>query len=331
MKADAMMASRIASTGVYLPKRVLTNADLERIVETSDEWIVSRTGIKERRIAEPNEMASDMGAHAAKQALDRANISPDQVDLIITATLSPDAFFPSTACYIQEKIGATRAAAFDLQAACSGFLYGLIVADQFIKSGTYKNILVIGTEKISSVIDWTDRNTCVLFGDGAGAVLVQARAGERGILSHQLGANGEHHDMLYLKNNNSLRTVGHQKSVLEDAFIFMSGKEVFKQAVNVMAAAATKALEDAGCTIDDLRCVITHQANIRIIDAVADKLEVPKDRCFVNVQKYGNISAACIPVALHEAQEHFPLKRGDKILLIAFGGGLTWAAAVLEW
>ncbi|MFH1066856.1 MAG: beta-ketoacyl-ACP synthase III [bacterium] len=323
---------RIAATGIYLPKRILSNADLEKMVETSDEWIVSRTGIRERRIAAPNELTADMAAKASQEAMKRANVKPEEIDLIIVATVTPDAFFPSTACYVQQKIGAVNAAAFDLGAACSGFLYGLILADRL--RAVYRNILVIGAERLSSIINWKDRNTCVLFGDGAGAAIIQSAKGTKGLIASRMGANGTHHDMLSLQNSQvhgTLDAVGRTPEHLPMQYIHMSGKEVFRQAVNAMADAANAVLKEADCKIDDLRCVITHQANIRIIESLAGKLKVPKERCFINVHKYGNVSAACIPIALREAEDFYQLKRGDKVLLVAFGGGLTWAAALLEW
>ncbi|MFZ5806866.1 MAG: beta-ketoacyl-ACP synthase III [Verrucomicrobiota bacterium] len=329
MNKNSTIHSRIAATGIYLPEKILTNAELERMVETSDEWIVTRTGIRERRIAAANETTSDMAAQAALNAIQRARITPKDVDMIIVATVTPDTFFPSTACHVQRKIGATRAAAFDISAACSGFLYGVIMADHFIRAGTYKNILVIGAEKLSSVVDWKDRNTCVLFGDGAGAALIQESKDGKGILAHNMGSNGEYHQMLYM--NNIQNRNEQMQTQLPAQYIQMSGKEVFKQAVNAMAGAANDVIGKAGCTMADLRCVVTHQANIRIIECLADKLKIPKDKCFINVHKYGNISAACIPIALREAEDFYPLKRGDKILLVAFGGGLTWAATLLEW
>ncbi|NJK93504.1 MAG: beta-ketoacyl-ACP synthase 3, partial [Blastochloris sp.] len=240
------------------------------------------------------------------------------------------ATFPSTACYIQHELGANRAAAFDIQAACSGFLYGLVVADQFLRSGLYQTILVIGSEKLSSIIDWKDRATCVLFGDGAGAAIVRSNGQNSQLLSCDLGSNGSLHDILYLLNGNTAAANG--KEVGPDGpCMIMSGQDVFKQAVTEMAKSARKSMEAAGIEVDDLSWVITHQANIRIINALAERLKIPAEKTYINVHRYGNISAACIPVALDEASEEGKLKRGDKILLVAFGGGLTWASAVIEW
>jgi len=322
---------RIAAVGKYLPEKVLTNADLEKMVETTDEWIVTRTGIKERRVASAAESSAEMGARAARAALDKAGLVPADIDLILVASVTPDATFPSTACYIQHKLGAGKCAALDVQAACSGFLYGLVVASQFIATGAYKNILVIGAERLSSIVDWKDRGTCVLFGDGAGAAVVQPRAdGKNGMLAFDLGANGGLHDILYLMNG---RTTGPNGNDPKEGphYMKMSGQDVFKQAVTEMGRSARKVLEEAGLAPADLACAIPHQANIRIIDALQERLEIPREKCFINVQRYGNISAACIPVALEEAETHYPLQRGDKVLLVAFGGGLVWASCVLEW
>ncbi|MEO0452970.1 MAG: beta-ketoacyl-ACP synthase III [Verrucomicrobiota bacterium] len=320
----------ISGSGKYLPTEVLTNADLEKKVETTDEWIVTRTGIRERRIAAPEETSATMGAEAAKEALAQAGVKAEEVDLIITATVTPDATFPSTACHIQRIIGATNAAAFDLQAACSGFLFALVTAEQYLQSGIYKNILIIGTEKLSSIINWNDRSTCVLFGDGAGAALVQPSQGKSKLLSWDLGSNGNYADILYLLNGHTDGPNG-EKAGQGPYYMTMAGQETFKQAVTAMTKSANKVLAASDLTTSDIRCVISHQANIRIISAIADRLNVPEERRFVNVDRYGNISAACIPVALCEARDSYPLQPGDKVLLVAFGGGLTWASAVLEW
>ncbi len=322
---------RILATGKYLPDHVLTNAELEKRVDTTDEWIVTRTGIRERRIAREDETTSDMGAHAARKAMEKAGVTADEIDMIIVATVTPDAIFPSTACYLQHKLGAQRAAAFDIQAACSGFLYGLVMASQMLRNNAFRTILVVGAEKLSTIVDWNDRATCVLFGDGAGAAVVRAREdGRDGILAHDLGANGNLHDILYLMNGNYTGPDGKEPRKGPHC-MKMSGPEVFKQAVTEMAKSAVKVMTEAGLTNQDIACAIPHQANIRIIDALSQRLKIPEGKTFINVQRYGNISAACIPVALCEAQSHYNLKRGDKILLVAFGGGLTWAAAVIEW
>ncbi|MDX6767380.1 MAG: beta-ketoacyl-ACP synthase III [Candidatus Methylacidiphilales bacterium] len=322
---------RIVATGKYLPPKIVTNAELEKIVETTDEWIVTRTGIKERRIASEAESSSEMGARAAQEALRKAGIAASEIDLILVASVTADATFPSTACYVQHKIGAGKCAAVDIQAACSGFVYALVVGSQFLATGAYKNILVVGCERLSSIVDWTDRSTCVLFGDGAGAAVIQPRAdGKNGLLAFDLGANGGLHEILYLMNGQTPGPEGLDAKA-GPHYMKMSGQEVFKQAVTEMGRSANKALETAGLTVADLACVIPHQANIRIIEALRDRLQVPPEKCFINVQRYGNISAACIPVGLDEAAAEFSLQRGDKILLVAFGGGLTWASCVLEW
>lgn len=322
---------KIASTGMYLPERVLSNAELEKLVDTSDEWILSRTGISERRIANKDELASDMGAEAAKEALEKGGVSPEDVDLIMVATITPDATFPATACILQDKIGAVNAAAFDLQAACTGFVYGMTLANALITSGTYRNILLIGAERLSSIVDWTDRNTCVLFGDGAGAALLQASDGESRLLASDLGANGKFGEILFLNNGRKPHTFQSTDREMPRDFLNMTGREVFKKAVTAMVQSCDKTLEKAGLSVDDIRCVVSHQANIRIIEALRERLKVPKEKCFVNVNRYGNISAACIPIALNEAQEEMDLRRGDAILMVAFGGGLTWGSAVVKW
>lgn len=321
---------KILATGRYLPEQVLTNADLEKRINTTDEWIVTRTGIRERRISAQHETSAYMGAQAAKQALEKAGLDPVDVDLIIVATVTPDNTFPSTACHIQRLIGAPKAACFDLQAACSGFIYGMVVAEQFLLTGAYKNILVVGSEKLSAITDWTDRATCVLFGDGAGAALLQSTPGKSSLLSFNLGANGVQNEILYLHNANTAASNGHTIGSAGPCMI-MAGPEVYKQAVTEMCRSSKISLEQAGLKSEDLRCVIPHQANIRIIETLTDRLKVPREKCFTNLQRYGNISAACIPVALSEAEVEFKLQRGDKILLVGFGGGLTWASAVIEW
>lgn len=331
MPSQPKSGLQITGTGIYLPSHVLTNQDLEKLVDTSDEWIFSRTGIRERRIASETETSTWMGVQAAQQALAQAKIQASDLDLILVATVTPDSFFPSAACRISAELGATGCPAFDLQAACSGFVYGMIVAEQFLRTGAARNVLIVGTERLSSVVDWRDRNTCVLFGDGAGAIVLRQNEASRGILAFDWGADGASADLLHLHNPQSRGLATKPPAPLAPDCIVMAGKEIFKQAVNAMADSALRTLQKAGVNLSDVRCVISHQANIRIIDALVDKLKFPRERCFVNVHKYGNMSAACIPVALHEAGPEMKLQKGDKVLLVAFGGGLTWASALLEW
>jgi 3-oxoacyl-[acyl-carrier-protein] synthase-3 len=324
-------SASILSTGAYLPKRVLTNADLEKLVDTSDEWIMSRTGIRERRIADKDEFTSDMGARAAEQAIERAGIDPKEIDLILVATCTPDTVFPSTACHIQGKIGATRAAAFDLQAACSGFLYALVTATQFISNGAYKTVLVIGAEKLSSIVNWQDRNTCVLFGDGAGAVILRHRPGARGLLSFDLGADGAQTQILSVPASGCAVPITEQVLKEGGQYLQMAGKEVYRYAVSAMNRSAEDCLEKAGIKPADLRWIIPHQANYRIIESVSQRLNVSLEHFIIHLDRYGNTSAACLPIALHETSVAGQLAQGDLVLMVAFGGGLTWAGAVLEW
>jgi 3-oxoacyl-[acyl-carrier-protein] synthase-3 len=321
----------ITGVGSYLPEKILTNAELEKMVDTSDEWITSRTGIKERRIAAKDEFTSDMAAKAAQRAMKMAGVTGEQIDLIIVATITPDMPFPATACLVQQKIGAKRAAAFDLEAACSGFIYGLEVGQQFIHSRTYETVLVVGAEKLSSIVDWTDRNTCVLFGDGAGAAILQNRENSHGLLTAVMGANGENADLLFMPGGGS-RCPATKDSV--DArlhYLRMEGKETFKSAVQAMCSAAQEALRRCELDISKIKCVIAHQANRRIIDVVGERLGATPEQIFINLDKYGNTSAASVAIALDEAVTSGKVSRGDLILLVVFGAGLTWGAAVIEW
>lgn len=321
----------ITGVGSYVPDRILSNADLEKLVETSDEWITTRTGIKERRIAAEGETTSDMATAAARKALERAGVSAADLDLIIVATITPDMPFPSTACLVQHRLGATRAAAFDIEAACSGFVYALDIGSHFVASHTYNTVLVIGAEKMSSVVDWKDRNTCVLFGDGAGAAVLQNRPAAHGLLTTCLGSDGAKAGLLEVRGGGSACPAT-LKSVSEGMhFLRMDGKETFKNAVNAMVTAATEALERCGLTITQIRCVIPHQANQRILSAVAERLGAGPDQVFSNVDRYGNTSAASVAIALDEAVEAGRIHRGDLVLLVVFGAGLTWGAAVIEW
>ncbi len=321
----------IIGTGSYVPERVLTNKDLEAMVDTSDEWITTRTGIKERRIAAENEYTSDMAAKAARKAMEMAGITAEEIDLIIVATVTPDMAFPSTACFVQKLIGAHRAACFDISAACAGFLYALEIAQQFITSHTYETVLVIGAEKLSGIVDWTDRNTCVLFGDGAGAAILRNRSGSHGVITTYMGADGNYTDILSIPGGGCRNPITAANVDQRLNTIKMSGKEVYKQAVNAMLTAAQTALEQAGLSPDDLACIIPHQANIRIIEAIAERMNVPLDRFLINLDRYGNTSAAAVAIALDEANRTGRMKVGDYVLLVVFGGGLTWASSVIQW
>jgi 3-oxoacyl-[acyl-carrier-protein] synthase-3 len=321
----------IIGTGSYVPKRVLSNADLEKLVETSDEWITTRTGIKERRIAASDEFTSDLATNAAKAALENAGIDATEIDLIIVATITPDRFMPSTACIVQTKIGATKAACFDISAACSGFLYAIEIAQQFITSHTYETILVIGADKLSSIINWKDRNTCVLFGDGAGAAILRHRAHGHGVIATRMGSNGALADLLQVPGGGSACPITSESASESLNTIRMEGRETFKHAVTNMVDSARKVLDDAGLDATDLACVIPHQANLRIISAVAERLEVPLDRIMVNLDRFGNTSAAAVAIALDEANRTGRMVVGDYVLLVVFGGGMTWASSVIQW
>jgi 3-oxoacyl-[acyl-carrier-protein] synthase-3 len=321
----------ITGVGSYVPARVLTNAELEKMVETSDDWITSRTGIRERRIAAPDEATSHLAFQAAQRALANAGVTADQVDLIIVATITPDMLFPSTACLVQQLLGATRAAAFDIEAACSGFVYALDIASHFVASHTYNTVLVIGAEKMSSVVDWTDRNTCVLFGDGAGAAVLQNRPNAHGLLTTCLGSDGGKAGLLELPAGGSAQPATADSVAQKLHFLRMDGRQTFKSAVNAMVAAATKALARCELTIPEIKCIIPHQANQRILTAVAEQLGAREEQVFVNVDRYGNTSAASVAIALDEAVRQGRIQRGDLVLLVVFGAGLTWGAAIIEW
>jgi 3-oxoacyl-[acyl-carrier-protein] synthase III len=321
----------IVGVGSYVPERILTNAELEKMVSTSDEWITTRTGIKERRIAAKDEFTSDMAAKAALRAMKMAGVKAEEIDLIVVATITPDMPFPSTACLVQGKIGATRAAAFDVEAACSGFIYAMEVAQQFIMSRTYETVLVIGAEKISSIVDWQDRNTCVLFGDGAGAAVLRHRSGSHGLMTAVMGADGSKADLLYMPGGGSRCPATPDSVAARRHFLQMGGKETFKNAVQAMQTAAEEALRRCELDITRIKCVIPHQANRRIIEAVSERLGAKPEQVFINIHKYGNTSAASVAIALDEAVESGRIQPGDLILIVAFGAGLTWGAAVIEW
>jgi 3-oxoacyl-[acyl-carrier-protein] synthase-3 len=322
----------IVGTGSYVPERVLTNADLSKMVDTTDEWITSRTGIKERRIAAKDEYTSDMAARAALKAMEQASIAPEEIDMILVATASPDMIFPATACFVQTKIGAKNAACLDVSAACAGFLFAIEIGQQFITSHTYETVLVIGAEKLTSITNWTDRNTCVLFGDGAGAAILRHRdESAHGVISTHIGSDGNFADILWMPGGGCRTPITAENAHQHLQTIHMSGRDVYKQAVTSMLDASKKALDKAGLTIEDIACVIPHQANVRIIEGIADRMKIPLDRFFVNLDKYGNTSAAAVAIALDEANRSGRLKKGDYILMVVFGGGLTWASSVIEW
>lgn len=327
-----MVRSAIIGTGSYLPEKVLTNFDLERMVDTSDEWIRQRTGIVERRIAADDEASSDMGLEAAKRALEDAGVNPLELEAIIVATITPDTLFPSTACVIQGKLGAKNAGAFDISAACCGFIYGLAIADGFIRSGMMRTVMVIAAETMSRVTDWTDRTTCVLLGDAAGAAVLRATTEDRGILSSFLGAAGEYADpfLLGMPAGGSRMPATFETVKKRLHFLKMRGREVFKLGVKMMPEAGLKALELAGMSPKDIDLFIPHQANIRIIDAVGEKLGIPREKIYVNIHKYGNTSAATVAVALDEVRRNGIAKEGDNILMVSFGSGMTYAGTVIR-
>ena len=313
-----------------MPEKVLTNFDLEKIVETTDEWIRTRTGISERHIAGEKQSASDLALPAAQEALKNAALTPKDIDLIIVATISPDMLFPSTACYLQAKLGAS-CGAFDMAAACSGFPYAVAVAEGFVKSGLYKNILVVGSEAITKFINWKDRATCVLFGDGAGAAVISRSTDGHGILASYLGADGTQSNILQIPGGGSMFPPCEQSVKDGLHYLKMQGPELFKIAVKTMEQAVHEVLKRENLTIKDVNCLIPHQANNRILQAVAERLEIPSEKVFINVDRYGNMSSASTAVALYEAVKTGTIKKGDHVVLVAFGGGLTWAANLLRW
>src|SRR5216684_5214583 len=321
----------IIGTGSYVPEKILTNADLSRMVDTSDEWITTRTGIKERRIAAKDECTSEMATKAALKAMEQANVKPIEIDLILVATATPDMVFPDTACFVQTKIGPNKAACLDVSAACAGFLFALEIAQQFITSHTYETVLVIGAEKLTSITNWTDRNTCVLFGDGAGAAILRHRGSTHGVISTHIGSDAQYTDILFMPGGGSRCPITRDNVDLNLATIHMTGKEVYKQAVIAMLGAAQKALKQAGLSIHDIACVIPHQANLRIIEGIADRLDIPLEKFYVNLDRYGNTSAAAVAIALDEANRSGRIKPGDYILMVVFGAGLTWASTIIEW
>lgn len=321
----------ILGIGSYVPDVIVTNHDLERILDTSAQWIVERTGITERRVAKDGEATSDLATRAAEKALLDAGVSAEEIDLIIVATVTPDMVFPSVACIVQENLKASHAVAFDLTAVCSGFMYGLVTGSAFIQSGTYNKVLVIGAETLSRITDWTDRNTAILFGDGAGAVVLGEVPPGYGIRGMHLGADGAGGDLLKIPAGGSRQPASEETIADRRHFICMDGNEVFKFAVKVMGEAARKALESAKLSPADITFLVPHQANIRIIQSAAKRLDLPMEKVVVNVDKYGNTSAASIPIALEEAIRSGRIKNDDIIMLVGFGGGLTWGASVIKW
>ena len=315
--------SEIIGTGSYLPEKILTNDDLSKMVDTSDEWIFTRTGIKERHIANDNEFTSDLAEKAVKNALTSANIKEEDVDLLIVATITPDLVFPSTACIVQKKLGLKNAVAFDIQAACSGFVYGLTMADVMIKAGTYKTVVVVGVETLSRIMDWNDRTTCVLFGDGAGAAVLRATNEKTGILSYSIKSDGDYIDIL--------KATGGPSSTKSSGYILMEGKDVFKLAVARMPEISEEVIKKAGATMNDVDCFIPHQANIRIIDAALKNLSIPEEKVVKTIETHGNISSACIPLALDIAVKNGQIKKGNNVLLTAMGAGFTWGAVYLKF
>ncbi len=321
----------ISGIGSYVPDRIITNDDLAKIVDTSNEWIIERTGIEERRIAEDNVSTSDIASIAAERALKDANVDPEEIDLIVVATVTPDHSFPSTACIVQKNIGAKKAAAFDISVGCSGFVYGLSIGENFIRTGAYKKVLIIGAETLSKIMDFEDRNTCVLFGDGAGACILEPCQEGYGILSSELGSDGENGGVLIQPAGGSRMPASLETVKNREHFIKMEGKEVFKFAVRVMEKATLNALEKANLSLEDLDYLVPHQANTRIIDAADKKLKLGKDKIYVNLNKYGNMSSASIPVALDESIKLKKVDKGSNMVLVAFGAGLTWGSLALKW
>ncbi len=310
----AIMNAGIIGVGKYVPEQVITNKDLELRMDTSDEWIRTRTGIEERRIAPDDVNTSDMAYIAAKNAIEDSGLQPEDIDLILVATITPDQPFPTVACILQEKLGCTKAAAMDISAACAGFMYGMITAKQFIENGAYKNVLVVGSEKLSKITDWNDRNTAVLFGDGAGACVMSTVSEGRGILSFELGADGSGGKHLY-----------------QDDYIVMNGREVFKFAVRQMGESSVNVIEKAGLSKDNVDFLIPHQANIRIMESARQRLELPEEKMSKTVHKYGNTSSASIPLSLADDLENGKIKDDDIVVMVGFGGGLTWGAIAMRW
>ncbi|MDP7557093.1 MAG: beta-ketoacyl-ACP synthase III [Nitrospinaceae bacterium] len=333
MNKHTQFKAEVAGMGMYVPAEVRTNADLEKTLDTSDEWIRTRTGICERHIAGKDESSSTLGIQAGKMALESANISPEEVDIIIVCTSTPDILFPATACFVQKGIGAVNAAAYDISAVCSGFVFGLSIAEQYIKSGRYRHVLVIGSETNSRIVDWSDRSTCILFGDGAGAMLLKSVESDepKGLLSSHIHSDGEKSDFIIVPGGIGKTGVSHTAIDEGEYFIKMAGSATFKAAVKRMTEVSQEALDFNGLSTEDVTLVVPHQANRRIIDAVTDKLGIPSEKVFMNIEKYGNTSAASIPIAIHEAREAGLIVPGSLTLLAVVGAGLTWGAALIKW
>ena len=325
------MKARIVGTGSYLPEHIRTNKDLEKMVDTNHDWIVARTGIEERRIAADDECTSDMATIAAQRAMDMAGVTAEDIDMIVMGTITGDYPWPATACIVQANLGAKKAFAYDVSAACSGFLYALSSANDFLVSGRGKRALVIGAETLSSIVDWTDRNTCVLFGDGAGAVLLEAQEGDSGVLSCHLHSDGNFLELLYQPGFGAKNPVSIEGIVAKSSYLKMQGNEVFKVAVRSLTEVSKEALNANGYTSADVTQFIPHQANLRILEATTKRLGLTKEQSFINVHKYGNTSGATIPIAIDEAYHQGLLKEGDLILSAAFGGGFTWGSALIRW
>ncbi|MCH7959477.1 MAG: ketoacyl-ACP synthase III [Candidatus Hydrogenedentes bacterium] len=326
-----MLRARIIGTGSYLPEKIWTNKDLEEFCDTSDEWIRKRTGIEQRHVAPEEHGVTDLAIGAAEMALENAEVAPDEVDAIIFCTVTPDQLLPASGSLLQKRLGASNAAAFDLNAACSGFLYGLATADSYIRSGLFKTVLLIGAEIQTNRMTWENRDTAVLFADGAGAVVLRAEEGERGVLTTHLGSDGEHYEVLHLPMAGSRTPITKENIDDKPYTIYMKGPELFKRAVKKFPEVSQQALDATGLTYDDIALFIPHQANLRIIEAAGQRMGIDPERVFVNIQKTGNTTAASIPIALHQALCEGRIKEGDNLLLAAFGAGLTWASAIIKW
>jgi 3-oxoacyl-[acyl-carrier-protein] synthase-3 len=331
MQTHERIPARILGLGTYLPDRVLTNEDLEQMVDTSDKWITRRTGIKTRRLAADDEATSDLAVAAAREALDRAELDPEQLDAIIVATITPDYPMPATACLVQNALGATNAFAYDLEAACSGFVFGMSTGSAMIGAGLAQHVLVIGAECLSRVTDYTDRGSCILFGDGAGAAVLGRSDGESAVLYHELGADGSQPDILKIPAGGSARPMDAEALAARDNYMHLAGRDVFKQAVTKLSELLERMVEDTGVSLDEIKCVVPHQSNIRIVDAAFKRVDLSTDKAYMNIDRVGNTSAASIPIALAEAVEEGVIERGDLVLLMAFGGGLTWGITLVRF